>query len=160
MVVSASRKHPWGRCGSILRTGASRPWSLPGKAHPAPEQDAPPPHVKPFMKPARRGADRLFPRRPHRFRRPHPGPPGHPFPAPGVAGTAPDSLGARPSPIKSWPAGWAAPRPPGPWARPMRLIPSPSSSPATGSFNADGGLGGYSSGLDRKRWLLRHEGAR
>jgi methylated-DNA-[protein]-cysteine S-methyltransferase len=24
---------------------------------------------------------------------------------------------------------------------------------------ADGGLGGYSSGLDRKRWLLRHEGA-
>ena len=27
-------------------------------------------------------------------------------------------------------------------------------------INADGGLGGYSSGLDRKRWLLRHEGAR
>jgi methylated-DNA-[protein]-cysteine S-methyltransferase len=26
-------------------------------------------------------------------------------------------------------------------------------------INADGGLGGYSSGLDRKRWLLRHEGA-
>jgi methylated-DNA-[protein]-cysteine S-methyltransferase len=25
---------------------------------------------------------------------------------------------------------------------------------------ADGSLGGYSSGLDRKRWLLRHEGAR
>ena len=24
---------------------------------------------------------------------------------------------------------------------------------------ADGGLGGYSSGLDRKRWLLHHEGA-
>ncbi|MFA5111591.1 MAG: methylated-DNA--[protein]-cysteine S-methyltransferase [Desulfobaccales bacterium] len=24
---------------------------------------------------------------------------------------------------------------------------------------ADGGLGGYSSGLDRKRWLLKHEGA-
>jgi methylated-DNA-[protein]-cysteine S-methyltransferase len=24
---------------------------------------------------------------------------------------------------------------------------------------ADGGLGGFSSGLDRKRWLLRHEGA-
>ena len=24
---------------------------------------------------------------------------------------------------------------------------------------ADGSLGGYSSGLDRKRWLLRHEGA-
>ncbi len=24
----------------------------------------------------------------------------------------------------------------------------------------DGSLGGYSSGLDRKRWLLRHEGAR
>jgi methylated-DNA-[protein]-cysteine S-methyltransferase len=26
-------------------------------------------------------------------------------------------------------------------------------------INADGGLGGFSSGLDRKRWLLRHEGA-
>ncbi len=26
-------------------------------------------------------------------------------------------------------------------------------------ISADGGLGGYSSGLDRKRWLLRHEGA-
>jgi methylated-DNA-[protein]-cysteine S-methyltransferase len=25
---------------------------------------------------------------------------------------------------------------------------------------ADGSLGGYSSGLERKRWLLRHEGAR
>jgi methylated-DNA-[protein]-cysteine S-methyltransferase len=25
---------------------------------------------------------------------------------------------------------------------------------------AGGGLGGYSSGLDRKRWLLRHEGAK
>jgi methylated-DNA-[protein]-cysteine S-methyltransferase len=25
---------------------------------------------------------------------------------------------------------------------------------------ADGGLGGYSSGLERKDWLLRHEGAR
>ncbi|MGO8760857.1 MAG: methylated-DNA--[protein]-cysteine S-methyltransferase [Desulfobaccales bacterium] len=24
-------------------------------------------------------------------------------------------------------------------------------------INADGGLGGYSSGLDRKRWLLKHE---
>lgn len=27
-------------------------------------------------------------------------------------------------------------------------------------INADGALGGYSSGLDRKFWLLRHEGAR
>lgn len=27
-------------------------------------------------------------------------------------------------------------------------------------INADGSLGGYSSGLDRKRWLLRHEGMR
>ncbi|MBI4796109.1 MAG: MGMT family protein, partial [Deltaproteobacteria bacterium] len=25
-------------------------------------------------------------------------------------------------------------------------------------INASGALGGYSSGLDRKRWLLRHEG--
>ena len=27
-------------------------------------------------------------------------------------------------------------------------------------ISADGSLGGYSSGLDRKRWLLRHEGVR
>jgi methylated-DNA-[protein]-cysteine S-methyltransferase len=26
-------------------------------------------------------------------------------------------------------------------------------------INADGSLGGYSSGLDKKRWLLKHEGA-
>jgi O-6-methylguanine DNA methyltransferase len=26
-------------------------------------------------------------------------------------------------------------------------------------INADGSLGGYSSGVDRKRWLLAHEGA-
>ncbi|MEJ2673035.1 MAG: methylated-DNA--[protein]-cysteine S-methyltransferase [Deltaproteobacteria bacterium] len=26
-------------------------------------------------------------------------------------------------------------------------------------INANGGLGGYNSGLERKRWLLRHEGA-
>ncbi len=31
-------------------------------------------------------------------------------------------------------------------------------SPAT-VIAADGGLGGYGGGLDRKRWLLRHEGA-
>ena len=27
-------------------------------------------------------------------------------------------------------------------------------------INADGSLGGYSSGLERKRWLLRHEGVK
>ncbi len=57
-----------------------------------------------------------------------------------------------------------------------RRVGSPKASRAVGQANAvnpipliipchrviaaDGGLGGYSSGLDRKRWLLRHEGAR
>jgi methylated-DNA-[protein]-cysteine S-methyltransferase len=56
-----------------------------------------------------------------------------------------------------------------------RRIGSPKASRAVGQANgrnpipliipchrviaADGGLGGYSSGLDRKRWLLEHEGA-
>jgi len=57
-----------------------------------------------------------------------------------------------------------------------RRVGSPKASRAVGQANAvnplpliipchrviaaDGGLGGYSSGLDRKRWLLRHEGAK
>jgi methylated-DNA-[protein]-cysteine S-methyltransferase len=57
-----------------------------------------------------------------------------------------------------------------------RRVGSPKASRAVGQANAvnpiplivpchrviaaDGSLGGYSSGLDRKRWLLRHEGAR
>ena len=56
-----------------------------------------------------------------------------------------------------------------------RRVGSPKASRAVGQANAvnpmplivpchrviaaDGGLGGYSSGPDRKRWLLRHEGA-
>ena len=56
-----------------------------------------------------------------------------------------------------------------------RRVGSPKASRAVGQANAanplplivpchrviaaDGSLGGYSSGLDRKRWLLRHEGA-
>jgi methylated-DNA-[protein]-cysteine S-methyltransferase len=57
-----------------------------------------------------------------------------------------------------------------------RRVGSPKASRAVGQANAvnpiplvipchrviaaDGSLGGYSSGLDRKRWLLNHEGAR
>jgi methylated-DNA-[protein]-cysteine S-methyltransferase len=40
------------------------------------------------------------------------------------------------------------------------LNPIPLIIPCHRVIAADGGLGGYSSGLDRKRWLLRHEGAR
>ena len=63
------------------------------ESSPSPEPDAPPPHLQPFIDAAKRELTAYFERRPHRFRRPHPGPPGHPFPTPGVAGTAPDSLG-------------------------------------------------------------------
>ena len=69
-----------------------------------------------------------------------------------------------------------------PWGRTIsygelaRRVGKPKASRAVGQANAvnpiplivpchrviaaDGGLGGYSSGLDRKRWLLRHEGFR
>ncbi len=40
------------------------------------------------------------------------------------------------------------------------LNPLPIIIPCHRVINADGALGGYSSGLDRKLWLLRHEGAR
>jgi methylated-DNA-[protein]-cysteine S-methyltransferase len=68
-----------------------------------------------------------------------------------------------------------------PWGRTIsygelaRRVDNPKASRAVGQANganpipliipchrviaADGSLGGYSSGLDRKRWLLRHEGA-
>jgi len=39
------------------------------------------------------------------------------------------------------------------------LNPIPLIIPCHRVINADGSLGGYSSGPDRKRWLLRHEGA-
>ena len=38
--------------------------------------------------------------------------------------------------------------------------PIPLITPCHRVIAADGSLGGYSSGLDRKHWLLRHEGAR
>jgi methylated-DNA-[protein]-cysteine S-methyltransferase len=40
------------------------------------------------------------------------------------------------------------------------MNPIPLIIPCHRVINADGSLGGYSSGLDRKRWLLRHEGVR
>jgi methylated-DNA-[protein]-cysteine S-methyltransferase len=39
------------------------------------------------------------------------------------------------------------------------LNPLPLIIPCHRVINADGSLGGYSSGLDRKEWLLKHEGA-
>jgi methylated-DNA-[protein]-cysteine S-methyltransferase len=39
------------------------------------------------------------------------------------------------------------------------MNPIPLIIPCHRVINADGSLGGYSSGPDRKRWLLRHEGA-
>ena len=37
--------------------------------------------------------------------------------------------------------------------------PLPLMIPCHRVISANGALGGYSSGLDRKRWLLKHEGA-
>ena len=73
---------------ALFTTGASRPGlpgkgRLPGRALPGTLSHS----SKPSESSPTSGA-------PHRFCRPYPGPPGHPVSAPGVAGTAPDSLGA------------------------------------------------------------------
>ena len=49
-------------------------------------------------------------------------------------------------------------RPYVPWAPPTAPIPSPSSCPCHRIIGSNGSLTGYGGGLDRKRWLLNHEG--
>ena len=148
-----------GPLGSALRTGASRPWSLPGKAPSlAPEQDAPPPHLKPLIEAAKRELIAYFNGSPTDFAALTLDPQGTPFQ------------------LRVWQELRRIP-----WGQTIsygelaRRVGNPKASRAVGQANAvnpipliipchrviaaDGSLGGYSSGLDRKRWLLRHEGA-
>ena len=126
------------------------------EASPAPEHDASPPHLKPLIEAAKRELTGYF------------------------AGVRTDfaalTLNPRGTPfqLRVWQELRRIP-----WGRTISYgelalrAGNPKASRAVGQANAvnpipliipchrviaaDGGLGGYSSGLDRKRWLLRHE---
>jgi len=129
------------------------------EASPAPEHDAPPPHLMPLIDAVRREMSVYFAGVPTDF--------------------ATLTLDPRGTPFQVW--VWQELRRI-PWGQTIsygelaRRVGNPKASRAVGQANAvnpipliipchrviasGGGLGGYSSGLDRKRWLLRHEGAR
>ena len=124
----------------------------------APEQDAPPPHLKPLIEAAKRGLTAYFEGARTDF-----------------AALALDPRGT-PFQLRVWQELRRIP-----WGQTISYVElarragNPKASRAVGQANAvnpipliipchrviagDGSLGGYSSGLDRKRWLLRHEGA-
>ena len=125
----------------------------------APEQDSPPPHLKPLIDAAKRELTAYFNGAPADF----------------------DSITLDPRgtafQLRVWQELRRIPR--GQtisYAELARRVGSPKACRAVGHANganpiplfipchrviaADGGLGGYSSGLERKDWLLRHEGAR
>jgi methylated-DNA-[protein]-cysteine S-methyltransferase len=126
-------------------------------APPAPEQDSYPLHLQPLIEAAKRELTAYFAGAPTDF-----------------AGLALDPQGT-PFQRRVWqelrriPRGLAIS-----YKELAQRIGNPKASRAVGQANAvnpialiipchrviaaDGGLGGYSSGLDRKRWLLRHEG--
>ena len=125
----------------------------------APEQDAPPPHLKPLIEAAKRELIAYFNGSRTDFTALTLDPRGTPFQ------------------LRVWQELRRIP-----WGQAIsyielaRRVGNPKASRAVGQANAvnpipllvpchrviaaDGGLGGYSSGLDRKGWLLRHEGAR
>ncbi len=110
------------------------------EASPAPEHDAPPPHLKPLIEAAKRELIAYFNGSPP-ISPPSPWTPGAPLSNSGCGRNCAAFPGARPSPTANWPGGWETPRLPGPWARPTRSTPSPSSSPATGSLPATAAWG-------------------
>jgi methylated-DNA-[protein]-cysteine S-methyltransferase len=124
----------------------------------APEPDAPPPHLKPLVEAAKRELIAYLNGSPTDFTALTLDPRGTPFQ------------------LRVWQELRRIPR--GQtisYGELARRVGSPKASRAVGQANAvnpipliipchrviaaDGSLGGYSSGLDRKRWLLRHEGA-
>jgi methylated-DNA-[protein]-cysteine S-methyltransferase len=128
------------------------------EASPAPEHDAPPPPLKPLIEAAKREVTAYFEGAPTDFAALTLDPRGTPFQ------------------LRVWQELRRIP-----WGQTIsygelaRRVGSPKASRAVGQANglnpipliipchrviaADGSLGGYSSGLDRKRWLLKHEGA-
>ena len=140
--------------------GPHRPGVCRGRiSHRAPEHDSPPPHLQPFIEAAKRELTAYFQGAPTDFAALTLDPRGTPFQ------------------LRVWQELRRIP-----WGQTIsykelaRRVGSPKASRAVGQANAvnpipliipchrviaaDGGLGGYSSGLDRKRWLLHHEGAR
>jgi methylated-DNA-[protein]-cysteine S-methyltransferase len=125
----------------------------------APGQDAPPPHLKPLIEAAKRELIAYFNGSRTDFTALVLDPQGTPFQ------------------LQVWQELRRIPR--GQtisYGELARRVGNPKASRAVGQANgrnpipiivpchrviaADGSLGGYSSGLDRKRWLLRHEGGR
>jgi methylated-DNA-[protein]-cysteine S-methyltransferase len=130
-----------------------------GEGSSAPEPDSPPAHLQPFVEAAKRELTAYFQGAPTDFAALTLDPRGTPFQ------------------LRVWQELRRIP-----WGQTIsygeqaRRVGNPKASRAVGQANAvnpiplitpchrviagDGSLGGYSSGLDRKRWLLRHEGAR
>ena len=105
------------------------------------------------------GAGGLFRRRARGARRAPGGDGRHAIPAPGLGGAAADPSRARPRAMARWPsasAGRPAVRAVGAanGANPVSLV-----LPCHRVIGADDTLTGYGGGLERKRWLLAHEGA-
>ncbi len=127
-------------------------------ASPAPEQDPYPPHLKPLIEAAKRELTAYFAGASTDFAALTLDPQGTPFQRrvwqelrriPRGQAISYKELAQRVGkPKASRAVGQANGR------NPIALI-----IPCHRVIAADGGLGGYSSGLDRKRWLLRHEGA-
>ena len=129
------------------------------EASPAPQPDAPPPHLKPLIEAVKRELSAYFEGVPTDFAALTLDPRGTPFQ------------------LLVWQELRRIP-----WGQTIsygelaRRVGNPKASRAVGQANAvnpiplivpchrviaaDGSLGGYSSGLDRKRWVLRHEGFR
>jgi methylated-DNA-[protein]-cysteine S-methyltransferase len=124
----------------------------------APGPDAPPPHLQPLIEAAKRELIAYFNGSPTDF-----------------TGLTLDQQGT-PFQLRVWQELRRIPR--GQtisYGELARRVGSPKAARAVGQANAlnpipliipchrviagDGSLGGYSAGLDRKRWLLRHEGA-
>ncbi len=125
----------------------------------APKHDAPPPHLKPLIEAAKRELIAYFHGSPTDFAALILDPQGTPFQ------------------LRVWQELRRIPR--GQtisYGELARRVGNPKASRAVGQANgrnpipliipchrviaADGSLGGYSSGLDRKQWLLHHEGVR
>jgi methylated-DNA-[protein]-cysteine S-methyltransferase len=127
-------------------------------ASPVAQHDAPPPHLQPCIEAAKRELTAYFAGAPTDFATLTLDPQGTPFQRrvwqelqriPRGQAISYKELAERVGkPKASRAVGQANGRNPIPLIIPCHRV-----------IAADGGLGGYSSGLERKRWLLKHEGA-
>ena len=89
----SARRHRWGRSSSTLRTGALRPWNLPGMApHWRRSKTRPRRTLSHSSRPLNESSSPTS-MAPTPILPPLPWTRRHPLSGPGVAGTAPDSLG-------------------------------------------------------------------